>query len=234
MNFIKKIFENKLDELVHKQFKRYSKGIYENKAVVEITKRKKVIKIKTSFEFAEEFAKFLTNTIKDKTLVSGGIITTKDIRPELDFEVDMKQFAGVKTFLINNEISKDQLNNLFNKFPDALFLLSFSTDYGTLKTKVKRPKSAKPGKGDNEDIKADFCVFTTDDLNFVKEFAFDVNSDFKDIKIIHTFNITELVIDEKDKDNPAMARVNAKRKGKIERCLDIDGKQVKKEINFCA
>jgi hypothetical protein len=176
----------------------------------------------------------LAGTIKDKTLVSGGIITKKDIRPELDFEVGMKQFAGVKTFLINNELSKEQLNNLFMKFPDALFLLSFSTDYGTLKTKVKSPKSAKPGKGDNEDIKADFCVFTTDDVNFVKEFAFDIDSNFKYLKIKHIFNITELVVDEKDKNDPAMARINAKRKGKLERYLDIDGKQVKKEINFSA
>ena len=112
--------------------------------------------------------------------------------------------------------------------------MSFSTDYGMLKTKVKSPKSAKPGKGDSEDIKADFCVFTTEDVSLVKEFAFDVDSDFKNLKIRHTFNITELVIDEKDRNDPAKARMNAKRKGKLERYIDIDGKQIKKEINFAA
>ena len=232
MNFIRKIFQNKADELVHKNFKRFSKGIYENRALVEIDNGKKSLKIKTSFEFAEDFARFLANTIKDKTKISGGVITTKDIRPELNFSVEMKQFAGVKTFLLDNEMSKDELNNLFNKFPDALFLLSFSTDYGTLKSKVKSPKAAKPGK-DNE-IKADFCTFTTDDLNFAKEFAFDVEENFKKLVIKHTFIINDFVIDEEDRNDPALARINAKRKGKIERYLDIDRKQVKKEINFTA
>ncbi len=232
MNFIKKIFENKPDQEVHKQFKRFSKGTYENRAIVELTKGRNSVKVKTSFEFTEDFARFLTNTIKDKTKISGGIITTKDIRPELSFEVDMKQFAGVKTFLLDNEMSRGELNNLFNKFPDALFLLSFSTDYGALKSKVKSPKSAKPGK-DNE-IKADFCTFSTADLNFAKEFAFDVEDNFKKLKIKHTFIINDFVIDEKDKSDPALARINAKRKGIIERYLDIDGKQIKKEINFCA
>src|SRR3989344_9286041 len=230
MNFIRKIFQNKADELVHKNFKRFSKGIYENRALVEIDIGKKSLKIKTSFEFAEDFARFLGNTIKDKTLVSGGIITKKDIRPELDFEVGMKQFAGVKTFLINNEMSKDQLNNLFMKFPDALFLLSFSTDYGTLKTKVKSPKSAKPVKGDKDDIKADFCTFSTNDLNLTREIAFDVEQDFKKLKIKHTFIIEELIVDEKDKNDFVLARANAKRKGTIKRYLDIDEKLSEKEI----
>ena len=232
MNFIKKLFENKVDVEVHKQFKRFSKGIYENRAIVELTKQKNSIKVKTSFEFSEDFARFLANTIKDKVKISGGIITTKDIRSELDFEVNMKQFAGVKTFLLDNEMSKDQLNNLFNKFPAALFLLSFSTDYGTLKSKVKGPKAAKPGK-DNE-IKADFCTFTTNDLNFTKEFAFDVEDNFKNLKINHTFIINDFIIDEKDKNDPALARINAKRKGIIERYMNIDEKPVKKEINFIA
>ena len=233
MNFIKKLSENKWDESVHKQFKRFSKGNFENRAVVELDKGKNFVKIKTSFEFAEDFIRTLGNTIQNKVKISGGIITVKDIRGELSFEVQMKQFAGVKTFLIDNEMSKEELFNLFNKFPDALFLLSFSTDYGTLKCKVKSPKSGKPGKNDKE-VKADFCTFTTNDLNFTKEFAFDVDENFKKLKIKHTFMINDFVIDEKDKSDHLLARMNAKRKGKIERFLDIDGKLVKKEFNLCA
>ena len=232
MNFIKKIFENTVDAEVHKQFKRFSKGVYENKAIVELSKGRDSVKIKTSFEFAEDFARFLTNTIKDKVKISGGIITIKDIRPELNFEVQMKQFAGIKTFLLDNEMSKDELNTLFNKFPDALFLLSFSTDYGALKTKVKTPKAAKPGK--DKEIKANFCAFTTNNKEFAREFSFDIEDNFKTLKIKHTFIINDFLINEKDKNDPALARTNAKRKGIIERFLDIDGKQAKKEIDFCA
>lgn len=232
MNLIKKLFENKADDQVHKQFKRFSKGIYPNRALVEINKSRNSLKIKTSYEFAEDFARLLANTIKDKTKVSGGVITAKDIRPELDFEVGMKQFAGVKTFLLDNEMTKESLFNLFNKFPEALFLLSFETDYGSLKTKVKSP--GKPGNKEDKDVKADFCTFITNDVNLVREFAFDVNEDFKKLKIRHTFNINDLVVDEKDKNDPLSARINAKRKGIIDRFLDIDGKQVKKEFNFIA
>src|SRR3989344_6212322 len=230
MNYIKKIFDGKADNTVHKQFKRYGKGVYENKAVIEINKSKNSLKIKTSFEFAEDFARYLGNTITEKTKINGGIITTKDIRNEINFQVDMKQFAGVKTFLLNNELSKEELFNLFNKFPDALFLLSFSTDYGNLKTKVKSPKSAKPGKGDKDDIKADFCTFSTNDLNLTREIAFDVEQDFKKLKIKHTFIIEELIVDEKDKNDFVLARANAKRKGTIKRYLDIDEKLSEKEI----
>ena len=172
----------------------------------------------------------MANTIKEKTKVSGGIITKKDIRGELDFEVQMKQFAGVKTFLLDNEIGKDSLNNIFSKFSDALFLLSFSTDYGILKVKVKNPKAAKPGK--DKEVKADFCTFITNDINFVREFAFDVNENFSELKLNHTFIINELIVNDKDRDNPAMARENAARKGKIKRIMDIDGKITEKEINF--
>mgnify|MGYP001620161398 CR=1 FL=1 len=111
-------------------------------------------------------------------------------------------------------------------------MLSFTTEYGSLKTKVKSP--GKPGNKEDKDIKANFCTFITKDVNLAKEFAFDVNEDFKKLKTRHTFIITDLVVDEKDKSDPALARINAKRKGKIERLLDIDGKLSKKEINFSA
>ena len=52
MNFIRKIIEGKVDEATHRQFTRYGKGIYENKALIDITKTKNKVRIKTSFEFA--------------------------------------------------------------------------------------------------------------------------------------------------------------------------------------
>ena len=70
--------------------------------------------MKTSFEYANDFARFMANTIKDKVKISGGVITTKDIKKDLDFEPAVKQFAGVKTYLIENEMSKDQIINLMD------------------------------------------------------------------------------------------------------------------------
>ena len=62
-----------------------------------------------------------------------------------------------------------------------LYSYSLTTEYGTLKTKVKAPKAGKAGKGD-EEPKADYCVFSTSDQNFVKEFAFDIK---EPLVIIH-------------------------------------------------
>lgn len=232
MNFIKKIFENNIDEDVHRQFKRFSKGNFERRAAVEISAGKDV-KVKTSFEFANEFAKYLAGTIKNSTHVTGGIITTKDIKPGLGFEIaNIKQFAGVKTYEIDTDISKEDLLKVMNGFPDAVFCLSFGTDYGGLKTKVKTPKAPKPGKGDEEDVKADYCTFVTKDLNFKKEFAFDFKEDFKKFKAVHDFIITELVVPKEYENDFEKARIHAKRKGKIIRKLDADGKTFIKEINF--
>ncbi|MEK6948367.1 MAG: hypothetical protein AABX19_03945 [Nanoarchaeota archaeon] len=230
MNFIKKIFENKVDDTVHRQFKRFSKGNFENRALVDI-KVGSNVKVKTSFEYANDFARFMANTIKDKVKISGGVITTKDIKKDLDFEPTVKQFAGVKTYLIENEMSKDQIINLMDKFPDALFLFSLTTEYGTLKTKVKAPKAGKAGKGD-EEPKADYCVFSTSDKNFVKEFAFDIKEPFKSLFIKHTFVVESLVVPEEYKNDLEKARMNARRKGKIIRNLTIDEKQEVKEMNF--
>lgn len=230
MNFIKKLFENKIDEDVHRQFKRFGKGTYENRALVDMTVSNN-IKIKTSFEFTNEFVRLLVNTIKDKVHITGGIITTKDLKNEgLDF-VNVKQFAGVKTYQVDCEISKDSLLHLLDSYPDAVFCLSFSTSYGSLKTKVKTPKSSKPGK-DEEKIKIDYCTFVTKDLDFKKEFAFDIKEDFKKFLARHTITIEGLVVPKQYENDPVSARIYAKRKGKIIRTLEFDNKKAVKEIDF--
>ena len=231
MNFIRKISEKKTDSFVKRQFTRYGKGVYENKALLQITKGSSAYSINTSFEFAGEFAYELAETINGKVKVTGGIITTqKNIADEIDFELaGMKQFAGVKTFLIDTELSKNQIQGLFDKFSSAMILLSFSTDKGTLKTKVKNPKSSKGGNKDEEEPKADFCSFKTKDEKIVKDLAFDVNKDYKRVFIKHTFEINDLEIPKEYLNDFVKARLYAIRKGKLIRQVNIDGEQVKKE-----
>lgn len=230
MNFIKNIFENKIDEETHKQFKRFGKGNYENRAIVEMSVGKD-LKIKTSFEYANEFVRLLANTIDGKTNFNGGIITTQDLKNlGLEFS-NIKQFAGVKTYELNCEVSKETLLKIIDNFPDAVFCLSFSTNYGSLKTKVKSPKSAKPGK-DDEVAKANYCTFVTSDLKLKKEFAFDVKDEFKKFRVSHDIIITDLVVPNEYKNDFNKARIYSKRKGKIIRKLEIDGKQIIKEKEF--
>jgi hypothetical protein len=228
MNFIKKIYEGKVDEDCKLQFRRFSKGEFTDRALVDITKGKS-LKIKTSFEYANEFVKFLASTIEGKVKITGGIITKQNL--EFPFEVGKKQFAGVKTYLIDNEFTKDQLLNLMNKHNEILYLLSFKTLFGELKIKVKAPKAGKPGK-DEEKPKVNFCIFVTDKLDFVKEFAYDVDKDFKKLFIKHTILVKEIIIPDEYKNDFLKARLNARRKGKIIRYIDIDGKTEEKEFDF--
>lgn len=233
MNFIRKIFEEKTDEWVHKQFTRYGKGNYEHKAIVEINKSKDAIKIKTSFEFSGELAYELANTIQGKTRVTGGIITTKLIKDELGIPIaDQKQFAGVKTYLLDTDLNKQQVQELFNKFPNLLILLSFKTEDGELKSKVKSPTSAKPGKKNNEAPKAEFCTFTTKNLAYVQDFAFDVKEDFKKLAITHSYTIHSLDVPKEYSNNFELSRFHAKRKGTLLRKITLNGKETLTEKNF--
>src|SRR3989344_6582313 len=228
MNFIKKIYEKRVDEDCRLQFRRFSKGEFTNRALVNITKGKN-LKIKTSFEYANELVKFLASTIEGKIKVTGGIITMQNI--EFPFEVQKKQFAGVKTYLIDNEFTKDQLLGIKNKYNEILYLLSFKTNFGELKTKVKAPKAGKPGK-DEEQPKADFCVFITEKLDFAKEFAFDVSIDFKKLFIKHTFFVKDIIVPKEYENDFLKARLYSKRKGKILRIIDIDGRTEEREFDF--
>lgn len=226
MDFIRKIFENKADDEVHLQFQRFSKGIFENRALVEITRTSKETKIKTSYEFTRHLINHLIsgNVIN----LSGMIMCTTDLR-KLGFEFpDVKQFMGVKKFDVAN-LTKENIINLMQKLPDALFLLSFETEKGSIKTKQKAPKS---GKTADKEQKADFCVMKTTDFSILDDFAFDLDKNFEKASIKHTFVINEIIVPEEYKNDSEKARKFARRKGKIIRYVDVDGKLSEKETGF--
>lgn len=228
MNFIHKLFLDKPDDETHRQLKRYGKGEYENKAVIDISKSRKDVKIKTSFEFAHDFIHILAPSIQDKTRVTGVIITTKDIRSNLTFEpAGMSQFAGVKSIKIDNDLSKEDILQSMSNNPDALFLLTFSTSSGSLKTKPKSPRSGKPSsKEDAEEVKADFCSFRSSDIKVADDFAFDIKKEFSKAFIKHKLEITDVVYPDEWKNDFAKIRELGKRKGTITREITVDGSQI--------
>ena len=235
MNFIKKIFENKIDEQVHNQFVKFGKGIFKHKALIDITITAKAVKIKTTPEYANGMVVFLANTIKDDTTkvqVNGIIFAAKDLSAEspIEFE-EIKNAMGVKKHIVNKELTKHQILELHEKFPLNPLSLSFETEYGKLKIKEKAPKSGKPGKGDKKP-KADYCVLITTDKSILEDYAFDIKEPFKKTFIEHTIGIDEIIVPEEYKNDFAKARIHAKRKGKITRFLTIDEKESEKETNF--
>lgn len=233
MNFIKKIVNENFDESVHLQFQKFSKGEFRNKAIIEARKAANgKYTIKTSAAFANEFVRFVADKLgSEKTKIKGAIVSTMDLKDDLEFK-DIKQYRGIKRYLIDTEMSGNEIINLLDKFPKNFFALSFSTEDYKLKIKPKAPKSAKPGKG-KKGPKADFCSLKTKDSGVAKSFVFEV-PDFKEAKIKHTFFIDELVISEelrKTGDFKKM-REEAKRKGRILREAEIDGQKKKQEIPF--
>ncbi len=231
MNFIKKIFKNESDNLVHLQFKKFGRGEFKDRALINARKSGNKYTISTTAEFANEFVRVTAEKLgSNKTRVTGAIVSTNDLKGELDFK-EIKQFQGVKRYIIDKGMDGDDIFSLLEKFPKAFFALSFSCDKDStnLKIKPKAPKLGKPGKK-GEKPKPNFCRITTTDKMLAEDFVFEV-SDFKKAEINHEFIINEIIQPEGETDY-ARIRELAKRKGKIVREAEIDEKKSVKEIDF--
>ena len=229
MNFIKKIVDGRVDEGVHMQFQKFSRGEFRNRAMIEVKNSAGKYTIKTSAEFSNEFVRMMAEKLaEDKTQVTGAIVSTNDLTGELDFK-EKKQFQGVKRYLIDKEMSGAEMIGLLDKFPKTFFALTFNVGEDVLKIKPKAPKSGKPGK-DGDGPKVDFCSLKTKDRKIAQSFVFE-KEDFKVAKINHTFFIESIVQPEGEEDF-AKIREMAKRKGKIVRVAEIDGVEISKDISF--
>ncbi|MFH1503050.1 MAG: hypothetical protein ABIE36_00130 [Candidatus Diapherotrites archaeon] len=236
MNFIKKVHDRKFDEEVHLQFQRFSKGEFKNRAILNAKFSGGRYTINTSAEFANELVKEVAEKLgSKKTKVSGAIISTLDLKKDLEFK-EIKQFQGVKKYILENEMSGSEIVNLINKFPKAFFALSFDAgDETILKTKVKSPKSGKPGTKGEEAPKPDFCKLVTKDKKIAENFIFE-KPEFKNAKVVHDFIIENIKIPDelKDSEDFALVREKALRIGKILRKAEIDGEKLVRELDFSA
>jgi hypothetical protein len=234
MNFIKKISDKNFDESVHLQFQKFSKGEFRDRALLDVKNSNGKYTIKTSAEYANELVRCMADKLgSSKTNVTGAIVSTSDLKGELEFK-EVKQFQGVKRYLIDTEMSGDEIVNLLDKFPKNFFALSFKVGDDILKIKPKAPKSGKPGKGD-EVPKVDFCSLKTTDKKLADQFIFEV-PDFKKAFINHTFFIDSIEIPEELKDSKdfALVREKARRVGKIIRKSKIDEIEKETELGFSA
>ncbi len=234
MNFIKKIFDGEIDESVHLQFQKFSRGEFKNRALVKVKRTGNKFTISTTAEFANEFVKVLAEKLgKNKTKITGSIIGTNDLREELEFK-KISQFQGVKNYSIKQEMAGDEIVRLLEKFPKNFFALTFSVNEDSLKIKPKAPKSAKP-KNKDDAPNPDFCKLVTTDEKIGKSFVWE-KSNFKEALISHDFIIESIVIPEslkKEKDF-AVVREKSLRKGKIVRRGTIDGEVINEEKEFAA
>lgn len=237
MNFIKKIVDGNVDDSVHLQFQKFSKGEFRNKAQIKAKKSGKKYNISTSAEFANELVRFVAGKLgSNSTNVTGAIVSTTNLSDRLDYK-EVKQFQGVKRYLIDKEMAGDEIISMLDEFPKNFFALTFSVgDEYKLKIKPKAPKSGKPGsKTKDSEVapKIDFCNIKTTDPSIGESFIFE-KPDFKEALITHTFFIEDLVVSDELKKSGDFARIReeAKRKGRIVRKAEIDGEDRSQEIDF--
>lgn len=223
MNFIKQIVNGQVDEATHKKMARYGKGEYE-RGLLLIKKGKKDLKIKASWDWANDLFGLIAEKIKKDTEVKGKIIAARDFESELGIEASFSKWGKLYTAEITTILSPEQMKSIYEKFGGDFLLLNVKSDNLKLSVKNKIPKPG--GK-----IKENFCSATLP-LDTLDEFAFDFDQNFSEANIVNKFVITEIIIPKEYENDFAMARAMAKRKGKLVRIITVDGKNLEKEYSM--
>jgi len=108
MNFIKKVFDNTIDERTHLQFQKFSKGEFKDRAMIDAKKSNDKYTIRTTAEFANELVKEVAKKIDAPINVTGAIVSTQDLTGCLEFK-EKKQFQGLKDILLIKKCLKKKL-----------------------------------------------------------------------------------------------------------------------------
>lgn len=228
--FIKRIFEGKTDESIHLQFQKFSRGAFRDRALFRATASPKGYSMWLGNEYSTELVR--AGALKlgaNKTHVTGVVVSTADLKSKLP-HTGLKQFMGIKQYIIDGEMSGTDIVKLIDALPEAFFALSFTVGDTILKIKAKAPKSAKP-KTSDEPAKADFCSVKTNDHALIEHFI--IEKGWKSIQGAHVFNVNDIELPVNPKTPEEMRRL-AKRKGTIVRKAMIDGKEHVTEKNFVA
>ncbi len=230
---IKNIFEGVFDDEAHVAFLKFGKGVYKNKYLIESKKQTKNLVIKTGAEYANFLARRCLENVSDKPKIKGVIVSTLDLRDEIKFEIKkVSNFQGVRKYVIDGEVGKEEIFELMDKYPKAFFALSFQGDGFVLKIKPKAPASGKPGKEKGDRPAADFCSLKVLDRKIVGELFFDIG-DFDIASIYHEINVTDIIYPENMESlKPAEIRELAKRKGILKRTIIVDGIEKTRQANF--
>lgn len=215
VSFIKKVFLGAVDEAAHRQFTRYGRGVYNGKAVINFWKTSK-IKLSGSYEYAQDFVQFASELGANFS----GIVLSKEPIEGLQG----KKKSGLIEYHFSGD--SDKAREISYK---AYAVLLDSEGSVLLKMKKKLPK---PGKSGDAKIDDKFCTM---EIGLEHEgkardwFFWDGNG--KKMRAVHEYHITDILLPQGEKD-PELIRLHSKRKGKLIRKLDIDGKIEVTEKSF--
>lgn len=228
--FIKKIFENKTDDSVHRQFVRFSRGSFAGRAALSLQKGEK-IKLGGSFEFANDFSMFAAEISGGKVT---GIVLSKENISSLMSTNGIKGNSETKNggLFYKNNIDEQQMSqDNLKKLVDNSYASLLDVEGSGFSLKMKKKKLPKPGKSGEIKIDDKFCILELDINYWPKLKDFFMLPDCKKAKISHIYAIEEVTVDKNEKDFAKM-RENAKKKGKIIRKMMIDGRESVEEKNF--
>lgn len=235
MNFIKDIAQNKVNKNTHHAFVRYGPGEFEKENFIA-KKVGKNLKIWAGFEYSGVLLKFVASLCKDEVNLNGVIPCMREIGPVLDkykIEYEAKRrYMGKKgsNYTFNTTLSASNAQKLIDELFDTYLLVDLVS--GPYKVKFKKKETPKIGKAVEKFISVSVpCDHVKE---FVDEFLFDAKvDDFKEVLIKHVYKVEDVILDDKIvKQDPAKARIEAKRKGIIFRTITVDGNEKKKEYGF--
>ena len=216
-SFIKKIFTGKADEKCHRQFVRFGKGIFPGRAALNLQKNEK-IKLRGSFEFANDFSNLVSELADCR--FSGIIFSKEEISG-----FSGKNKAGIIQYEVEN-INSEKIKEISGRV--YTMLLDAEGQGISLKMKKKLPK---PGKSGEAKIDDKFCILEADAKYWQAIKEGFMLPECKKAKISHTYIIEDIIMPNGEKDF-AKIREMSKRKGKLIRKTEIDGKEDIKELGL--
>ncbi len=233
--FIKKIANNKVDELCHRQFIRFGKGKYENRALLNVTISAGKIKVHGSFETLNDIIAFLSSLTELN--VSGKILFKKNDDVSILQRIGLTTANQKTSTVIEVETQGKLEKNKGIELQHGCYFMLLDVDSPgiLLKCKKKLPKpSAKSTKTTNDKFFSLELTNAKAIKAFLQEFLFDVDTaNKKKINITHNYIINDIIL-PKTASNAEEMRQKAKRKGVIERVVKADGTTTIKKINFIA
>jgi len=226
MNFIKEIENNNISEKVHRKFTRYSKGEFK-KDPLTISQTSTTLTLKAGFEYEDILPEFFASLNNDEVKIKGVIISKNNIFDKLsEFNIEPVAVRG-KKYTIDTVMDAGSFRNFIKEFSDCFLLLNLNAGKLSLKSKQSVPK---PNKPDSTFFTMKVPASLAEEV--IKEFLYDIPAKkFRKAIVEHTYFIDELIFDkdllEKD---PAKARLEAKRKGRINRVVKLDDEVVVDKI----
>ena len=232
--FIKKIFQDSVDEKVHRHFVRFGKGRFEKRAIINVRLNKDV-KVFTSFEFANDLVYFIS-MLTDKLKIKG-IVLTKENKKEFFDSLGINTNPVKKQMLYSTSIEEEMDSDKIKKIVDECYFMLVDCKSKGIDLKIKKRLPKPTAKSSEIKVDEKFCSLQLEKKYFKifhKEFLWDLPLHFKKAKIEHTYVIEEIVIPTKLKNEKDFEKLRklAKRKGKIIRKATVDGKEITSEKEF--